>query len=132
MLSMLKHERRRITKFEKTEVLIKTHGRCAYCGQNLCLDTMQVDHVMPIASGGADILSNMFAACAGCNKAKGAYTVDKFREKIHKWLRYMEKDSITYRNARRFGLIEEKPRKIVFYFEDMGNGGQEDVHKRQG
>lgn len=129
---MMKHERRKVTKYEKAAVLMKTLGRCAYCGQTLTLDTMQIDHVMPIALGGADILPNMLPACVGCNKAKGALTVDRFRERIEKWLRYLEKDSITYRNARRFGLIEEKPRKIVFYYESTKNGGHEDVHKHKG
>ena len=129
---MMKHERRRITKFEKAEVLMKTLGRCAYCGQMLSLDTMQVDHVIPIALGGADILPNMLAACVGCNKAKGALTVERFRAEVEKWLRYLEKDYITYRNARRFGLVEEHPQKVVFYFEDMKGGGFDDVHKRKG
>ena len=129
---MMKHERRKVTKYEKAEVLMKTLGRCAYCGQVLTLDTMQIDHVMPIALGGADIIQNMFAACVGCNKAKGALTVERFRAAVEKWLRYLEKDSITYRNARRFGLIEEHPRKVIFYFEGMKNGGQGDVHKHQG
>ncbi len=47
----------------------ETH--CAYCLQPLAGD-MHIDHVMPLARGGAHSADNLVAACARCNRAKAA------------------------------------------------------------
>ena len=43
-------------------------GGCAYCGA----DWEHVDHVVPLARGGAHALANLVPACAPCNLSKGA------------------------------------------------------------
>ena len=35
------------------------------------------------------------------------------------------RDSVTYKNAVRFGLVEPKPHKIVFYFERLRQPAEE-------
>ncbi len=41
---------------------------CFYCDGPLT--DMQLDHVIPLARGGADDASNLVPSCAGCNLAK--------------------------------------------------------------
>lgn len=43
------------------------YNRCAYCGTDASL---QMDHFLPIASGGPDVLSNLIPACSSCNTSK--------------------------------------------------------------
>ena len=43
-------------------------GPCVYCGDELADN---VDHVIPVANGGPDDLSNLVSACQRCNVAKG-------------------------------------------------------------
>lgn len=43
---------------------------CAYCGAR---DEIQVDHVVPVAGGGANDWMNLTAACRACNRAKSAH-----------------------------------------------------------
>lgn len=40
---------------------------CAYCGQK----ATSVDHVIPINSGGPDVISNLLPSCRPCNSSKG-------------------------------------------------------------
>jgi hypothetical protein len=42
---------------------------CFYCDGPLT--ELQLDHVVPLAAGGADICSNLVPACATCNLTKG-------------------------------------------------------------
>lgn len=42
--------------------------RCAYCGEH---GPCTVDHIIPMASGGANTKENVVPACAACNGSKG-------------------------------------------------------------
>ena len=46
--------------------------RCAYCGDKL--DRLSPDHVVPLANGGHNTLSNIVPACNTCNRKKSART----------------------------------------------------------
>jgi len=48
----------------------KYNGRCAYCGCDITLKTMQVDHIKPKINGGNDDLENLNPACRVCNNWK--------------------------------------------------------------
>lgn len=111
--------RRRLTKSERMKILKKTDGHCAYCGCRIVYNEMQIDHVVPIYNGGEDTESNMLPACRSCNHYKGTSSLGAFRHKLEKMLDVLERDSVTYKIAKRFGLVVPKPRKIVFYFEQL-------------
>jgi 5-methylcytosine-specific restriction endonuclease McrA len=49
--------------------------RCAYCGAPT--DDLTLDHVMPLAQGGSNTLSNVVPACRACNTDKGARTPEQ-------------------------------------------------------
>lgn len=106
---------------ERELVYKKCNGHCAYCGCELAFKDMQVDHVVSLYwHNGADDISNMLPACRSCNHYKGSSTLDRFRENIERFPEVLMRDSVTYKNAVRFGLVEPKPHKIVFYFEKLG------------
>jgi len=44
---------------------------CFYCGAD-CANNFHVDHFMPLARGGAHVLTNLRIACAPCNLSKSA------------------------------------------------------------
>ncbi len=46
--------------------------RCAYCYCDISPETATLDHVVPIAKGGADDWENIVAACEPCNYKKKA------------------------------------------------------------
>jgi HNH endonuclease. len=88
---------------------------------------MQADHVIPMEfyeayqSEGKDIdtIENMLPACRSCNNYKSTLTLENFRSAIERWPTVLERDSVTYRNAVRFGMINPVPHHIVFYFETL-------------
>lgn len=112
-----RNARHRLSKSERKKILEKTDGHCAYCGCRIIYNEMQIDHVIPIYNGGEDTESNMLPACRSCNHYKGTSSLGAFRHKLERMLDVLERDSVTYKIAKRFGLVVPKPRKIVFYFE---------------
>jgi len=51
---------------------------CAYCGST---ENLTIDHIIPLASGGAHSPDNLCIACKGCNSSKGA-------KKLIEWLHW--------------------------------------------
>lgn len=118
-LRVLMMKRKHLNKTERQKVYQKTKGHCAYCGCSIAITDMQIDHVFPLHRGGADEYDNMLPACRSCNHRKHTLTVDKFRAEVEKFPAVLERDSVTYKNAVRFGLVIPNPHSVVFYFERM-------------
>ncbi len=119
--------RRRLTKQERKIVYNKCNGHCAYCGCGLEYENMQVDHVIPLngfAVQGEDTLDNMLPSCRNCNHYKGMTQLEDFRKMVEDMPRVLMRDSVTYKNAVRFGLVKPDPHPVEFYFEKMAAGGQ--------
>lgn len=111
------------------EIYSKTRGRCAYCGCDLRFEDMQVDHVVPLngwIEKGSDTIDNMLPACRSCNHYKSTMTIETFRKMVENMPVALMRDSVTYRNAVRFGLVEPKPHKVVFYFERLRQPEEEE------
>lgn len=113
-------KRRKLTKAERMEVYKKTNGHCAYCGCRINFGEMQAEHVVPLHCGGEDTMDNMLPACRSCNHYKGTSTVERFRKKVESMTGVLMRDSVTYRNAVRFGLVIPRPHRVKFYFEREG------------
>ncbi|MEV1168142.1 HNH endonuclease signature motif containing protein [Nonomuraea sp. NPDC049784] len=65
----------RIPKWVKRAVFFREHGKCAICGKDLSglLDALpqeQFDHVVPLADGGLNDVTNIQLLCQKCNNAK--------------------------------------------------------------
>ena len=58
----------------KFEVLQKSGFCCVYCGRKAPDVQLHVDHIVPVALGGSNDLSNLVAACSECNIGKGKRT----------------------------------------------------------
>jgi 5-methylcytosine-specific restriction endonuclease McrA len=55
------------------ESALERGADCHLCGERLGLaDEIDVDHVVPVAAGGTDDISNLRLAHASCNRSKGA------------------------------------------------------------
>ena len=121
-------QRRKLTKTERQAVYDKMGGHCAYCGCELALKDMQVDHVVPLQfydtykSKGQDLdsMNNFLPACRSCNHYKSTLTVEKFRAMVERGPEILARDSVTYRLAARFGTVIPNPKKVTFYFEKEG------------
>lgn len=117
-------KRRKLTKAQRLRVYNMYGGRCAYCGRPIRYEDMQVDHMVPMYNGGADIEENYVPACRMCNHYKSTYTVEKLRERLGMLQERLRKDYI-YRLALQYGLVREAENKITFFFEKKRNQEEE-------
>jgi len=58
--------------------------RCVYCGARLEFSLATLDHVYPLAHGGAHTPGNLVAACLRCNRLKGDLLPAEFFSR-HPW-----------------------------------------------
>lgn len=117
--------RRKLSAKERHAVYDKMGGRCAYCGEELAYEDMQVDHVVPLRGWneqGTDDLENMLPACRSCNHYKRGNSLEGWRRILEAMPATLERDCYTYRQAVRFGMVKPTPKKITFYFERVGEG----------
>ena len=95
----------------------KYSGRCAYCGREIGFKEMQVDHMVPKASGGTDEIENLMPACRLCNHYKRANSLEWFRHSIETIPIKLARDMYTYRVGMAYGFYSDEEKKIMFYFE---------------
>lgn len=120
-------------KINRTEVYNKCNGHCAYCGKEITMKEMQVDHVKPLyrndsvktlevwgVERGTDDFENLLPSCSRCNKWKSTYSLEMFREIVQNSITRLERDTPNFRLAKDYGLLELTNKKIVFYFEKQG------------
>ena len=119
-------KRKKLSKKDRQQVYESLGGHCAYCGVKIQLRAMQVDHIRPLANGGSDSPSNLLPACRSCNHRKGTSSLESFRRQVEKFVAVLERDSVTYRNAVRFGLVIPNPHKVKFYFEKIKEANSSD------
>lgn len=112
--------RKSLTKLQREEIYNKCSGRCAYCGAEIQYDQMQVDHAVPLSFFGDHSFENLLPSCRSCNNYKHSLTIDKLRIAVERWPEVLLRDSVTYRNAVRYGIVIPKPQNVVFYFEKLG------------
>lgn len=72
-----RRERRRVI-FEKTK------GYCYYCDTSITLETFQIDHRIPRAAGGSNLLENLVPSCGPCNASKGASSAAEFISRLRR------------------------------------------------
>lgn len=65
-------ERQAISKRVRFEVFKRDAFACVYCSAHPPAVILHVDHVHPVAEGGANDIDNLVTACAPCNLGKGA------------------------------------------------------------
>lgn len=110
-------KRKSISKATRQKVLDKYGGHCAYCGKELDLKTLRVDHLHPHYRGGEDSFENYMPACYQCNFYKSTFLLDEFREQMSTLHERISKPFIA-RLGLDYGIIEIKPFNGKFYFEE--------------
>ena len=104
----------------------KYGGRCAYCGIEL-QKGWHIDHREPIRRSPdgtclhpeLDILDNKELSCPSCNINKHSMTLEHFRSTIVGYVESMNKRMTQYKMAKKYGLIKETRKPLVFYFETI-------------
>jgi hypothetical protein len=61
---------------QRSEVIRRAHGCCEYClsQEKFSPDPFSIEHVIPLAKGGSNEISNLALSCQGCNNFKHVAT----------------------------------------------------------
>lgn len=125
-----------MTKKDRQRVFDKFGGRCAYCGCELG-SRWHIDHANSlhrysnydkakqkyIATGECrhpenHTEENFMPSCISCNITKSTYSIEEFREWIQQTVEALNKNHYnSYKFAKRYGLVQETVKPVVFYFE---------------
>ena len=62
-------------------------------------------------------IDNQMPSCPSCNINKHSMSLEEFRNLITGFIKSLNRDSVQYKVAKRYGLISETVKPIVFYFE---------------
>jgi 5-methylcytosine-specific restriction endonuclease McrA len=114
----------------RKKVYDKYRGHCAYCGKEIAIEDMQMDHIKPRwhnvtrneldglgIEKGTDDIENLYPSCRRCNFRKGTMDIEQFRKEIGLQCKRIMNLSFQVKQSIDYGLLEYHNRPIVFYFE---------------
>lgn len=110
---------------KRQKIWNKSQGKCWYCGCDLP-KRWHIDHFLPIGRNPDKTLTNpenehfdnLVPACPPCNIMKSSMDIEKFRWLISNFVTRLNRDISIYRHAKRYGLIKETGKEVVFWFEN--------------
>jgi len=121
-------------KINRVDVYNKCSGHCAYCGKEITIKEMQIDHIKPLyrndkdetlvvwgVERGTDDMDNLNPSCVRCNKWKSTFSLEMFREVVQNSINRLERDTPNFRLAKDYGLLNVTENKVIFYFEVQSN-----------
>lgn len=114
-----------MSKEKDREIIrMKFNNRCAYCGDKL-KKVFHVDELLPVRRNpdGTCLhperfnIDNQMPSCPSCNINKHSDDLETFRAHISRYIVSLNRDSVQYKIAKRYGLIKEVKKPVIFYFE---------------
>jgi len=67
-------KKKQIVRFSRSNIFVRDHSTCQYCGGKFNKAHLTLDHVIPIVQGGKKCWENIVTACKPCNQRKGGRT----------------------------------------------------------
>lgn len=125
-------------KIDRNKVFEKYKGKCAYCGKDIDMKELQVDHIIPkstfsfhmqtrhkvpsflshLKEGDVNNIDNLHPSCSVCNLYKLNFSLEDFRNELTSLMDYLENKSRKFKLAKRYNFVESKEVKpIKFFFE---------------
>lgn len=115
--------RKSFSRKTREAVYAKCGGRCAYCGYEIRIKEMQIDHLESFYNGGKDEIDNLLPSCRQCNFYKSAYSLDGFREMLMNVLPNSIAKLFQVKIGMKYGYLKKgEPWDGKFYFEKMQKG----------
>lgn len=109
--------RKSFSRKTREAVYSKCGGHCAYCGCEISIKEMQIDHLEPFYNGGNDEIDNLLPSCRQCNFYKSTLSLEVYREYLKGMVDRLLKDSFIARMALKYGMISINKWDCKFYFE---------------
>ena len=93
------------------------NGCCAYCGCEITMKEMQIDHLESFYNGGNDEIDNLLPSCRQCNFNKSTFSLEVYREYVKGLLNRILDRSFVVRIAIKYGMLSINEWDGKFYFE---------------
>ena len=75
-------------------------------------------------------IENQNPSCASCNINKHSGSIEEFRALISGFMKHLNGVNTQYKIAKRYGLVVEVEKPVVFYFEKLENQKNEQSHEQ--
>lgn len=114
-------------KEKRQKVFDKFGGRCAYCGTELTMETMQVDHIVSRLFYDLDTneskrdyshIDNLNPSCKACNYYKSDGSLEMFKKRLSALHKRVTRFTLVPL-AEKHGIVEIKPFDGLLYFERL-------------
>lgn len=105
-------------KIDRQQIYLKCGGHCAYCGKEIDIKDMQIDHIRPKRQDGTNEIDNLNPSCRVCNHYKRAQDLEEFRDTITTLIERIKKIYIV-RVGISYGIIRAFEWDKKFYFEKL-------------
>lgn len=119
-----RHARKSFSQKTREAVYAKCGGHCAYCGCEVTVKEMQIDHLEPFFNGGKDDIDNLLPACRQCNFYKNTFSLEVYREYVKGLLYRILDRSFVVRLAIKYGMLSVTEWDGKFYFEKQKEAKQ--------
>jgi len=126
-------------KSDREIIFNKFGGRCAYCGDPLQkgwhvdeIEPVRRNHVWnhdkrrneidknnPMMHPERLHIDNQNPSCASCNINKHSESLEDFRKAIKGYMVHLNERNTQFKIAKRYGLVIEIDKPVVFYFETL-------------
>ena len=64
--------------------ILESGGRCEWCDVSLVMAEFELDHVLSLKQGGANVAANLVLSCPDCNRRKGRKHPARFAAEIYR------------------------------------------------
>ncbi len=83
-IGTVRYNRKKYSQEVKRMLYLKADGRCQLCGRKLLFSEITLDHIVPLACGGAGSVENLQICCYEDNQFKRNILPEDFFERITK------------------------------------------------
>jgi hypothetical protein len=74
---MSRKPRKAVSKRTRFEVFKRDNFTCAYCGKKPPDVMLELDHLVPVSTGGSNVVSNLVTSCEACNRGKSDVSLEE-------------------------------------------------------
>lgn len=76
---MAKTPRIKIPQSVRNYIYQRDNYQCQSCGKKQAETCLNIDHIIPLATGGSNDMSNLQTLCSQCNSSKRHHFDERFR-----------------------------------------------------
>lgn len=109
-----KIKRKQFSPTERIKIYNKNRGRCAICGKFVPYDNFTVDHIIPLAKGGTNVMDNLQVACSVCNLIKQDILPEDLMKKLTEIILYQMKNTYDIKLWKRMNYLRRLEQKKKF------------------